>query len=169
MSNTKRPQNHGNQNFNKGSGGRNHDEKPEAFRAEYNYTERFDAVWIQARFVPDCSQHAFEFALYLAKNALTRTQLRNFFGELRRIEARGPAENTEAIAHLQHKLAYTTSRLKQEGKVHDKVAGHFQGVLEKGLKAVYSDIDDMPPRFERFTAYFEAVLAYHRFHGGKES
>lgn len=143
-------------------------ETDEKFAPIYNYSEQFLDVWVQEKFIAKSSQHAYDFAEYLAKNSLTRTQLRNFFGELRRIEARGPAENAEAISYLRHKLAYTVSRL-EEDKLPKAVARTFHGVLDKGLKALDGEPTALAERFERFTAYFEAVLAYHRFHGGRES
>jgi CRISPR-associated protein Csm2 len=128
----------------------------------------FDTKWITEKFDAFSSQHAYDFAKILADEGLTRTQVRNFFGELRRIEAKGVAANSEAVAHLRHKLLYTVTRLSDE-KLNKDVAKAFGLVLEKGLKAITGEGDLLQARFERFTAYFEAVLAYHRFHGGRES
>lgn len=159
---------HGNQNRNYGSSSRNREEKPEKYPAAYDFAAKFDVTWVREQFSFESSQHAFDFAKYLAENDLTRTQVRNFFGELRRIEARGVEDNVEAIAHLKHKLAYICSRLKQD-KLHTNVADTFFNVLVKGFDAMSLNLAALPDRFERFTAYFEAVLAYHRFHGGRES
>lgn len=132
----------------------------------------FDEAWICAQMDQDATDHAFRFGKLLKEGNLSRTQVRNFFGELRRIEARGVTANADAIFHLQHKLAYTKSRLTDEkGKqaVNADVAQAFHDVLVRGLKAIGNDPTTLQIRFERFTAYFEAVLAYHRFHGGRES
>lgn len=158
----------GNRDQNQGFRDKKNPDSGEKFPPAYNYAERFFDVWVKEKFTSESSQHAYDYAKYLADNRLTRTQLRNFFGELRRIEARGPAENAQAISFLRHKLAYTVSRL-EEDKLPKAVARTFHGVLDKGLQALDGEPAALAERFERFTAYFEAVLAYHRFHGGRES
>jgi CRISPR-associated protein Csm2 len=127
----------------------------------------FDPQWITERFARACSLHADAFALYLKRAELTRTQVRNFFGELRRIEARGAEKSGDEIGHLRHKLAYTKSRL-DDLKLPPNRTITFQKVLEKALDAIPEDRALMPKAFSRFVSYFEAVLAYHRYHGGRD-
>jgi CRISPR-associated protein Csm2 len=163
----------GNQNRDHGSGGGERQaRRTELENRARGFTPSFDITWILLQMDQHATDHAFHFALALKEGGLTRTQVRNFFGELRRIEARGVIANVDAVFHLQHKLSYTKTRLtedKSDKGVNPVVAEAFHDVLMKGLKAIGNDKATMQVHFERFTAYFEAVLAYHRFHGGRES
>lgn len=98
---------------------------------------------------------------------MTNTQIRNFFSELRRIEAKGVENANIDILSLQPKMAYVTERLKKEAKVPDKTAEAFNDIIRKGLEEIHPDKPQATERFARFVAYFEAILAYHRLHGGQ--
>lgn len=129
--------------------------------------DRFKGEWITTAFDKACSDHANDFGRYLAVHKVTRTQIRNIFGELRRIEARGANKSPEQIRHLHHKLCYTKARLDEQ-KLEESVTTAFQKVLDKGLAAIPDTEDGQEAPFSRFVSYFEAVLAFHRYHGGKE-
>lgn len=125
------------------------------------------------------------------KNAITTSQIRNIFSEVKRIEVIGMQENdwyTDFLL-LKPKLAYTTARVtskQRESKI--KV---FQAVLLKAYKAVLTEfesdktevkfsndeikkLENLPSldykreKFKRFSQFFEGVLAYHKAYGGKE-
>jgi CRISPR-associated protein Csm2 len=65
---------------------------------------------------------------------------------------------------LRPKLAYSAKRAKEKTPVADKLAA----VLSSGIAEVVEgkDGDDKKQRFQRFADFFEAVLAYHKAHGG---
>jgi CRISPR-associated protein Csm2 len=92
--------------------------------------------------------------LFLNRKELTTTQLRRFFGEVKRIQAKGfdPKEKVEFIL-LKPKLAYAVARVKDEhAKIHD-----FYKVLAPAIDIVETEQD-----FKRFIQIFEAIVAYHK-------
>jgi CRISPR-associated protein Csm2 len=111
------------------------------------------------------------------KGGLTRAQIRNVFAEARTIEAAwrsarlgkggGDAAATAETAAfrrfvlLKPKLAYLSKRNPPTKPLAD--------ALSEGIDAVIAAGDDAPLRAQRFTRwmqFFEAILAYHRAHGG---
>jgi CRISPR-associated protein Csm2 len=90
-------------------------------------------------------------------NGLSTSQIRNVFGEVKRLQMKGFDEQTaRELILLKPKLAYQAGR--HGGKV--KELAH---VLSKAIDQVGSDAQ----RFEHFVDFFEAILAYHKAHGGK--
>jgi CRISPR-associated protein Csm2 len=90
-------------------------------------------------------------------NSLSTSQIRNVFGEVKRLQMKGFDEQTaRELILLKPKLAYQAGR--HGGKV--KELAH---VLSKAIDQVGSDAQ----RFEHFVDFFEAILAYHKAHGGK--
>lgn len=91
-------------------------------------------------------------------NGLSTSQIRNVFGEVKRLQMEGQFDQQAArkLVLLKPKLAYQAGR--HHGKVKD-----FANVLSKAIDRVGSDAQ----RFEHFVDFFEAILAYHRAHGGR--
>jgi CRISPR-associated protein Csm2 len=100
----------------------------------------------------------------LVKNNLTRSQIRNIFTEVRKIEAMWESKPVEArrrLNMLKPKLDYQTARSQQVEGLRD--------VLSKAIDSVGEAPDDSErdKRFQRFVDLFEAILAYHRALGGR--
>lgn len=129
--------------------------------------ERFKTEWITDKFMYATTIHAGDFAKYLKDGKLSRTQVRNFFEELRRIERGGVEKFAEHIRFLPHKLGYVKSRWEGKDNVVPQ-AYAFEQILRKAVLAIPEDAQAAAIPFSRFVAYFEAVLAYHRYHGGKD-
>jgi len=101
----------------------------------------------------------------LVKNNLTRSQIRNIFAEVRKIETLWEGtQKSEALRRLnmlKPKLYYQTARTESVK------------VLKDVLCAAIDEINNAPDdternkRFHRFVDLFEAILAYHRSEGGK--
>jgi CRISPR-associated protein Csm2 len=91
-------------------------------------------------------------------NGLSTSQIRNVFGEVKRLQMKGFDEQTaRALILLKPKLAYQAGR-------HDKTkVPQLANILSKAIDRVGSD----QRRFEHFVDFFEAILAYHKAHGGK--
>jgi CRISPR-associated protein Csm2 len=94
---------------------------------------------------------------------LTTSQIRAIFGEVRRIEGEWessePARRAKASQNLillKPKMAYRAKKEKGRG-VEDLVS-----VLSPAIDYV----GDSPDNFSRFVEFFEAILAYHKAHGG---
>jgi CRISPR-associated protein Csm2 len=99
------------------------------------------------------------------KSKLTTTKLRNFFGEVKRIQIRLAFEggfDTEKvnILMLKPKLAYHVGR--EDGQNRIKVKMFYQQ-LSRGIDAI--DMNDPvkgKKHFENFVKLMEAVVAYHK-------
>jgi CRISPR-associated protein Csm2 len=104
-----------------------------------------------------------EIGTELAENKLTTSQIRAIFGEVRRIEGEWKSEEAEvkqqanrSLILLRPKMAYRARKEKGRG-VEDLVS-----VLDPAIDHVKGDEDN----FKRFVDFFEAILAYHKAHGG---
>lgn len=100
----------------------------------------------------------------LVRNNLTRSQIRNIFTEVRKIEAMWASKPDEArrrLNMLKPKLDYQTARSRQVEGLRD--------VLSKAIDSVGEapDETERDKRFQRFVDLFEAILAYHRALGGR--
>ena len=115
---------------------------------------------------------------------LATSQIRALFGEVRRIQAMWPKESEletaaddERILSLRNKARKRLFLLipkmmyrvgKETGKKKAAVRKLVDN-LKPALEAVLEQTNPKEQReyLERFVEYFEAVLAYHRFYGGK--
>ncbi|MDR3569705.1 MAG: type III-A CRISPR-associated protein Csm2 [Syntrophobacteraceae bacterium] len=86
------------------------------------------------------------------KEKVSASQIRGILDHLQRMYKFDPNE----LQLLRPKLAYAAGR--HGGKVND-----LQKVADKAITMVEAD----KKRFENFRNFFEAIVAYHRFHGGK--
>ncbi len=98
----------------------------------------------------------------LDKTAMTSSQLRRFFGEIKKIQAnakKGIDGNiTSEILMLQPKLAYAAGRAKKENKIH---------VFYSEVKPVLSEINTKnfatcKIHFDNFVRIVEAIVAFHK-------
>ncbi len=157
-----------------------------------NGTGKFDPVkdfktdWISKRIDNDCIEYADEFGKYLCDlrgnaagdNALTNSQIRNVFGEIKRIQqiVNGNADKFEeqetAFLLLRPKLAYAEARVVAKNKTSTIQA--FKSVLEQAHHAVFNvdekdkEVKKKIIRFQNFVDLTEAILAYHKSYGGKK-
>ena len=105
---------------------------------------------------------------------LTTSQIRNFFGDVRRIEStveearrkmttakefRLPDEAYRQLMLLKPKLAYQSRR----------IAGWGVRKLSEVLIPAIDHVGRDAGHFKNFVNFFEAILAYHKFYGGRES
>lgn len=110
-----------------------------------------------------------------SKEALSNSQIRNFFGEIKRIQMTimhdGSDENWSKIKSsfllVKPKLAYAVGRVLQKNAT--SAIKDFGEVFSYAIDKVEADKLNAPERFMRFVDFFEAVLAYHRAFGGSEN
>ena len=108
---------------------------------------------------------------HLARN-VTTSQIRNIFGTVRTIEQdvktleddqQLPIQVQRDLQMLRPKLAYQYGRVQGREDDPQKAAmGALTGILSEAIALVGSDVR----RFRNFMDFFEAILAYHRRHGG---
>src|SRR5690606_21606699 len=106
----------------------------------------------------------------LSKN-ITTSQIRNVFGAVRMIEqdtkgldpeARLPASVHRALVMLRPKLAYQYGRISGNPDDPKKAA---MGAMTTILSNAIGLVGDSQSNFRNFVDFFEAILAYHRYHG----
>ena len=115
--------------------------------------------------VTDVTVQFAEFGNYLAEKEdqaepLTTSQLRKFFGEVKRQQMTG-YDNTEFVM-LKPKLAYAVGRAKQNGRKgkYQKIED-FYSVMADAIDKVEASTDK-PKAFKNFITAFEAIVAYHK-------
>lgn len=122
---------------------------------------------IQVKVTANTVRFAEEFGDYLAEKnesakeePLTTTQLRRFFGEVKRQQMTDFNE-TEFVM-LKPKLAYAVGRAKQSGRkgTHQKIED-FYNVLADAIDKVISS-PNKPLARKNFITVFEAIVAYHK-------
>lgn len=103
----------------------------------------------------------------LKEKNLTTSQIRNIFGEVRSIEQevrvgteKLPLSVQRRLLMLKPKMAYQVGRFSSNRALKD---------LVKTLSDAIDLIGDDVGRFHSFVDLFEAILAYHRFHGGRSN
>ncbi len=110
---------------------------------------------------------------YPGNNAMTTSQIRNIFGEVKRIQAKSTADKNQKETKLDDKtkadfmllrpkMAYAEARVTAKSR--DSKIKKFREVMDEAHKYVNGNRDNL----SRFVDFFEAVLAYHKFYGGKD-
>ncbi len=92
--------------------------------------------------------------------AITTSQIRNVFGEVRKTEMEWKRDSEASWVRLQllrPKLAYTA---KKDNKARAII---FRDVLSTAIL----NVEGKTENFQRFVNLFEAILAYHRASGGR--
>lgn len=104
-----------------------------------------------------------EIIRYNKEEGLTTSQIRNVFGEMRRIQMKGYKEEKTSFLLLKPKLAYAVKRHKKQG------IQLFYEVFSIAYDAVdTNNYDQGKIHFNNFMNLMEAIIAYHKYHGGKE-
>ncbi len=108
----------------------------------------------------------------LVDQKLTTSQIRNVFGTVRQIQMRWPTNPEKAYREavlLRPKLAYFAEREKKSKGSGSEGMETLQTVLEPALKMLTVGGKPSQDRFERFADLFEAIVAYHKKHGGRNN
>lgn len=100
-----------------------------------------------------------EVEIDVAEEKLTTTQLRKFFGELKKQQMTGYIESHFIL--LKPKLAYAVGRVK-DGKKYYKIEDLYN-VLTYAIDVVVEE-DELNKKiaFKNFIEIFEAIVAYHK-------
>lgn len=96
-------------------------------------------------------------AEYMGINEVTTSQIRNIYGEIKRIQMNYEAERV-AFLLLRPKVAYLVARNKSNKKNHAGLS-HFQEIFEEAAIHVTDD-----KTYNNFCNLMEAIVAYHKVH-----
>ena len=151
--------------------------------------EKFDEKWISSSINEKTIDYTKNLGFFLCqyfrddkgnikmgKGALSNSQIRNVFGEVKRIQMKlkGSTNKQEiwnsikpSFLLLQPKLAYAAGRAAQ--KQRKSVLPKLKDVLTIAIKAVEADKLNAYERYENFVDFLESVLAFHKVYGGKEN
>ncbi len=135
--------------------------------------ERIPATEISEKVTAVTVRFAEGFGHYLADKydqrgeVLTTSQLRRFFGEVKRQQLNGYDETQFVM--LKPKLAYAVGRAKALGRAkrdaHYKIEDFYE-VLANAIDCVTKS-SDKQKAFKNFIYIFEAIVAYHKAAEGK--
>ena len=86
------------------------------------------------------------------KNDISTSQLRNIFSRIKRIE------NYNELYSLRPKLAYVYGRAEKKDGMKKLIV-----LLDDQIQKV-----DSKEKLKQFKSFFESIIAYHKFFGGKD-
>lgn len=123
-----------------------------------NWDHRFNATWLTDGVTKETVEFTKEFGKHLSHKfkGISTSQIRNIYGELKRIELKGFKNEKTSFLLLKPKVAYTAKRHSSVGM------RNFKSVFDKA----YDKIDD-ENTYSNFMQIMEATLAYHKSFGGK--
>jgi CRISPR-associated protein Csm2 len=131
--------------------------------------DEFNQEWIKNAIDEKAVLFAEKFGEYLCdiqdnrlgRMAMTTSQIRNVFGEVKRIQAKGYSSEKSSFLLLRPKIAYAEARVKAKSgksRIED-----FRKVMDKAHLAVTDE-----KSFQNFVDFMEATLAYHKAAGGRD-
>ena len=125
--------------------------------------ERIKRIILQDDNAEELVKFSDEKADVLAREGLTTSQLRNIFGEFRKIEAfwdKDKEVSKRRLQLLQPKLAYQQKRAPKTAR--------FYAIMTEAIKDVFTPGADIDKSFRNCMNLMEAIVAYHKFHDGKD-
>lgn len=133
------------------------------------WDEPIDVNELRGTITDKTVEFAERFGKYLAKkeddtvDPLTTSQLRKFFGEVKRQQLKDYSETSFVM--LKPKLAYAVGRAKQKAKKEIKIVkiDDFYKVISHAIDdVIQTPSADRDKAFKNFIAAFEAIVAYHK-------
>lgn len=96
---------------------------------------------------------------------VSTSQIRNVYGTVKKLEMIGLSEKSlRQLLLLKPRLAYSKARIDRRNKEAKEAYEQFEKDIGLAIDAVELNT---PETFTRFCNFFEAILAYHKAHGGK--
>jgi CRISPR-associated protein Csm2 len=105
-------------------------------------------------------EYAEKLAMEICRD-VSSSQIRNAYGTVKKLEMQSVFDNKSyrELLLLKPKLAYARGRSSKK-----EIFKKLEDTLSAAIDAV--DVKE-PETFKRFCNFFEAILAYHKAHGGK--
>lgn len=102
----------------------------------------------------------------LKNKKLTTSQIRNIYGEIKRIQSIGFEKDRSSFYLLKPKVAYTYGRTLKQSR--GNLIGNdglriFKVIFDEAAGLVTDE-----KTYNNFCNLMEAILAYHKFYGGKD-
>lgn len=132
-------------------------------------TQTFDPNWVKNQITDATIIFTNEFGRELANSGrgLTTSQIRNFFGEMRRIQMNGIEKEFSSFLLLEPKLAYAVKR-RTNTQGRDELDRFFKFFQQCKKAMDLNDREKLPGQFTNLLQIMEAIIAFHKFHNGKE-
>jgi len=125
------------------------------------FTEFFGRYLIGPKLVEDKRNVGKQMLIFVG--GMSTSQIRNFFGEVRKLQMKGFASNTGDFAMLRPRLAFAKVRSKENVNADTRIKDFEQVMLAL--------MDNIEPgnneHFQNFVDFLEATVAYHKANGGK--
>jgi CRISPR-associated protein Csm2 len=127
---------------------------------QQKWKNQFNSTWITDEIDEAAIDYADKFGKELKNQKLTTSQIRNVFGEMKRIQLKGIENEKTAFLLLRPKIAYAAER--------NRPVGFFKNdFFELAIKHVQPDTENAEKRYNNLMNLMEAILAYHKTYGGK--
>ncbi len=146
-----------------GGGNRGTTPRRENVVFDFNPWNQKIKTWVGNEINKETISFADAFGKFIAENELTTSQIRIAFGELRKIQMNGFNQEKTSFLMLKAKLAYAVKRHNKPGLT------EFYNLFSKTYDEVdTNNVVSGSKQFDNLLQIIEAVLAYHKYHGGKE-
>lgn len=102
------------------------------------------------------------------EDQLSKSQIRNIFGEVRQIEAEWQSESSENASSNMRRLLLLKPRMAYQ-RARERRTEALMTLLTEAINLVAKTTEpkEQYMRFRYFVEFFEAILAYHTAAGGK--
>lgn len=131
-------------------------------REKIKFDMTFNPEWIKEGANQKMIEFTKELGHFLKEHRISSSQLRNIYGEITRIKLKGIQNETPAFWLLKPKIAYNAARIDRKNE--KDAFNELVKVLNQAIDSV--DVQNAKT-FDHFQKFFEAILAYHKFYGGK--
>ena len=115
----------------------------------------FNADWIIKGITQETVEFSDQLGRFIKEKGLSASQIRNVFGEIKRIQMKGFENERASFYLLKPKIAYAAKRQNDVGIV----------TLKKYFDLAHQEVTDART-YQNFVDFFESILAYHKAYGG---
>lgn len=134
-------------------------------KAKSSPLPKFDENWIKQGANASMNNFCDLLGKSLKQNGISSSQLRNIYGEIMRIKQKGFKNEQSSFYLLRPKIAYIAGRINGR----DKIETFKNDFIGSFFTPAFNAVDENnEATFDNFQKIFEAVLAYHKFHGGND-
>lgn len=131
---------------------------PRQGRPEPIFEGTFNPSWITTGITMDTVNFADGLGRFLQENRLATSQIRNVFGEIKRIQIKGYELEKTSFFLLKPKMAYAAKRQTNNPGINE---------LKRVFDLAHLQVKDQKT-YKNFVDFFESILAYHKAYGGKD-